>query len=119
MQPSCVVVFVASLVGQPPDLPPFVNKYSKAVTYYYKSPDPKLGTKMLKDLLRKENLEHPFFEKRKEVLVLNSALLGDIASGKPEIVRAYEAAFADAPVAGRDRRATDRGRQRNGALWRR
>jgi hypothetical protein len=101
MQTSCVVVLVAGFVGQPADVPPFVKQYSKPTTFYYKSPDPRLGPKLLKELLKKENLEHPFFAMRGHVLVLLSALLGDIATGKPEIVRAYEAAFNDAAVAGR------------------
>jgi len=93
--------WLLAVVAQPPDLPPFVKEYGKVGTYYYLNPDPKLGPKMLKDLLRKENLEHPFFVKNDQVLLLIGAQLGDIATGKPEIVREYEGAFVDAPPAGR------------------
>jgi hypothetical protein len=98
---SYVVLLVTSLVGQPPDLPPFVKEHAKTVTFYYQSPDPGLGPKLLKELLKKENLEHPWFAKNDYALLLNAALLGDIAAGKPKLVRAYEAAFTDAPPAGR------------------
>jgi hypothetical protein len=92
---------IAGLLGQPGDLPPFIKEYSKTATYYYQAPDPSLGPKMLRELLKKENLGHPWFAKRPEVLTLIGAQLGDIATGHPEVVRAYEAAFADAPAAGR------------------
>jgi hypothetical protein len=98
---SYVVVLVTSLVGQPPDLPPFVKEHAKTVTFYYQSPDPGLGPKLLKELLKKENLEHPWFAKNDYALLLNAALLGDIAADKPKVVREYEAAFTDAPLAGR------------------
>jgi uncharacterized protein (TIGR03066 family) len=55
---------------------------------------------MLKELLKRENLEHPFFANNDHLLNINAALLGDIAAGKPKMVRAYEAAFIDAPPAG-------------------
>jgi hypothetical protein len=90
-----------ALLAQPPDLPPFVKEYNKVGTYYYLKPDPKLGPKMLKEVLRKENLEHPFFVKNDQVPLLIAAQLGDIATGKPDIVREYETTFADAPPGGR------------------
>jgi hypothetical protein len=83
------------------DLPPFVTKYTKTVTFYYKSPDPELGPKLLKELLKKENIEHPWFVGKDNVLMLNGAVFGDIAAGHPKIVRQYESAFVDAPLAGR------------------
>src|SRR5713226_4807863 len=101
VHPSYVVVLIAGMLGQPPDLPPFVKAHAKTVTFYYQSPDPRLGPKLLKDLLTKENLEHPWFAKNQYALLLNAALLGDIAAGKPKVVREYEAAFADSPPAGR------------------
>jgi uncharacterized protein (TIGR03066 family) len=55
---------------------------------------------MLKELLKKEYLEHPFFANNDHLRNINAALLGDIAAGKPKIVRAYEAAFLEAPPAG-------------------
>jgi hypothetical protein len=94
-------VLLAAVVAQAPDLPPFVKEYSRVGTFYYQKPDPTLGTKMLRELLRKENLEHAFFAQRTEVLPLVASQLGDIANGHPEIVREYEAAFADATPAGR------------------
>src|SRR5436190_4399228 len=91
-----------AVVAQPaPGLPPFVQQYSKTATYYYLKPDPSLGPKMLAELLKKENLEHPFFVRNDQVHLLMGAQLGDIATGHPEVVRAYEKAFADAPPKGR------------------
>src|SRR5262249_8845483 len=97
---SCTVL-LAITVAQPPDLPPFVKTYSRVGTYYYTDPDPKIGPKMLKELLKKENLEHAFCVKNEHGLTLTGAQLGDIASGKREVVREYETAFAEAAPAGR------------------
>lgn len=77
------------------------REFAPAITFYYKSPEPALGPKMLAELLKSENLEHPWFKKNGHVLVLVAAQLGDIAAGKPKIVRQYEAAFATAPLTGR------------------
>ena len=96
-----VIVLSAAFLGQAAELPPFVKEHARTVTYYYQSPDPGLGPKLLRELLRKENVEHPWFVKNQYALMLNAAILGDIAAGKPKMVREYEAAFADAPVAGR------------------
>src|SRR5262245_28074093 len=71
------------------------------MTYYYTSPDPELGPKLLTDLLRKGNVDHPWFANKDHVLFLIGAQLGDMAAGRPKAVRAYEAALADAPLAGR------------------
>lgn len=90
-----------TLTAQPKDVPPFVKEFSQVGTFYYQKPDPKLGPKMLKALLQKENLEHPFFAERPEVLQLIAAQIGDIGTGKSDIVREYESAFPDAPPAGR------------------
>src|SRR5207245_1871414 len=95
MLSSLAVVLLASAVGQPPDLPPFAKEHAKTLTFYYKAPDPALGPKLLKELLKEENLQHPLFKKDDNyVLRLNAALLGDIARGQPKIVREYEAAYA-------------------------
>src|SRR5262245_38066134 len=101
MSTSPILLLLAGLVSQQPDLPNFAKEYSKIGTFYYLDPDPQIGPKMLKDLLKKENLEHPFFVKRDDVPGLLGAQIGDIGAGKPEIVREYEAAFADATPAGR------------------
>jgi hypothetical protein len=95
------LVLASLCVGQPPEVPPVVREYSKRLTFYYREPDPALGPRLLKELLKKENLEHPWFGRRADVLRVISGQLGDIARGKPEIVRAYEAEFAAAPPAGR------------------
>jgi hypothetical protein len=101
MYASHLVVVIAGLAGQPPTQPPFFKEYAKAATFYYKSPDPALGPRMLKALLQKENLEHPWFATNGHVLNLIAGQLADIAAGRPQIVREYEAAFAGAPTAGR------------------
>src|SRR5262249_27041037 len=64
-------------------------------------PDPALGPKLLQELLKKENLEHPWFAKNDHVLNLIASQLGDIAAGKPKLVRAYEAAWNSASLPGR------------------
>jgi len=101
MCPSQLLVVIASVVGQPPAPPPFFGQYAKAATFYYQSPDPALGPKMLKELLKKENIEHPWFAKNEHVLNLIAGQLGDIAAGKAKTVRSYEAAFSDTATAGR------------------
>jgi hypothetical protein len=96
----CVTPWAAA--AEPPaSQPPLFAEYAKRVTYFYKSPDPALGPRMLKELLKPENLEHPFFEKNAHVLTIVSVQLAAIATGRPKLVREYEAAFADAPLAGR------------------
>jgi hypothetical protein len=99
--PSLVLTVLAAQVAQPGGQPPFVTEYVQKATFYYKDPDPELGPKMLKAILAKENLEHPFFVKNAFILDLIAAQIGDIGAGHPKVVRAYEAAFADAPPAGR------------------
>lgn len=101
MHSTLPLMVVLGLAGQAEELPPFVKEYVKTATYYYTAPDPSLGPKMLKALLEKENLEHAWFKKHDQVLVLIGAQLGDIAAGHPKIIREYEAAFADAPTLGR------------------
>jgi uncharacterized protein (TIGR03066 family) len=100
MYTSSALLLVASLLSQPPAPPQSVRELAKTATFYYTAPDPDFGPKMLKELLKKENLEHPFFAENDHVLNINAALLGDIAAGKPKIVREYEAAFLEAPPAG-------------------
>jgi hypothetical protein len=101
MLTSLVIVMVGGCVGQQPDQPPFFAKYGQPMMHYYESPDPGLGTAMLKDLLRKENIDHPWFTKQEHVLNIIAAMLGDIAAGNRQIVRQYEAEYAGAPLAGR------------------
>src|SRR5262245_51695505 len=93
--------FLAALVAQPMEPPPFVKQFSRIGTYYYLDPDPKTGPKMLTELLKKENLEHPLFTRNDQLHLLLGAQLGDIAIGHPEIVREYEKAFAGASPKGR------------------
>src|SRR5262249_50259272 len=97
---SGALFLVASLVGQPPGPPQSFRAFAKAATFYYTAPDPAFGPRMLKELLKRENLEHPFFANNDHLQNINAALLGDIAAGKPRIGRAYEAAFVEAPPAG-------------------
>jgi len=100
--PTTLAIFlVAGLLGQSPDVPQFLKDLSESSAYYYKSPDPSLGPKMLKALLKKENLEHPWFAQNGYVMGLISAQLGDIAAGNPKIVREYEANLPGATLAGR------------------
>jgi hypothetical protein len=101
MHATCLLALAAGLIAQPPDLPPFVKEHVHQMMNYYRKPDPGLGPKLLKDLLRKENIGHPWFAANEHPLNLISAQFGDIAIGKPKLVREYEAAFADAPPLGR------------------
>jgi hypothetical protein len=98
MSTAPLMLAISVLVGQP--TPPLFREYQKAMTFYYLAPDPALGPRMLKDLLKKENLEHPWFAKNEPVLHLIAVQLGYIAAGKPAIVRKYEALFPGAPPAG-------------------
>jgi len=102
MLTTATVCLLAVLGQEPPEgPPPFVKEFSRVGTYYYQNPDPKLGPKMLKELIRKENLEHPFFVRNDQVPILIGAQIGDIGAGHPEIVREYEGLFADASPNGR------------------
>jgi hypothetical protein len=101
MSAALSAILIAGLLGQTPDVPPFLTDFSQSAMSYYKAPDPTLGPKMLNTLLKKENIEHPWFTQNAHVLRLIAAQLGDIATGNPKIVREYEAAFSDAPLAGR------------------
>lgn len=82
-------------------VPPVIVEYSEAMMFFYEKPDPKLGPKLLRELLKAENITHPWFQKRPDVLRVIGAQLGDIASGKSELVREYEAAYAVANLTGR------------------
>jgi hypothetical protein len=91
-------------LAQPPKKdppPPFFQQYAQVGMNFYKNPDPKLGPKMLKDLLKKENLEHSMFARDDFTLILIGAQIGDIVTGKPELVRECEAMFADTTPRGR------------------
>jgi hypothetical protein len=101
MKTTWTALLLAGVIGQATNLPPFVQKYSKLVTSYYKAPNPELGPKMLHELLKEENLTHAWFQKNPHVLELIAAQLGDIGLKKPAIVRKYDEAFAVAPPAGR------------------
>jgi hypothetical protein len=101
MSSTISTILLVGLLGQTPDMPPFLGEFSQTAMTYYKAPDPTLGPKMLSALLKKENIEHPWIAQNAHVLRLIAAQLGDIATGNPKIVREYEAAFPDAPPAGR------------------
>jgi uncharacterized protein (TIGR03066 family) len=101
MLAAIVVVLAGGLAGQRADTPPFFREWGQRMTYYYKAPDPELGPAMLKDLLKPENIGHPRLAKDEHLRLLVGAQLGDIAAGKPRVVRAYEGAFADATTDGR------------------
>jgi hypothetical protein len=101
MHGPVALVLIAALISQADELPSFLQERGKLLTYYYKSPNPELGPQLLKELIAKKNLEHPWFAGREHVLHLLSAQLGDIAAGRPAIVRKYEAALANASPPGR------------------
>ena len=43
MHTTFALLLAASVVGQPPDWPPFAREYTKTLTFYYKSPDATQG----------------------------------------------------------------------------
>src|SRR5262245_46722455 len=96
-----VLALAALAAAQPPDLPPAVRQFGQTMNFYYKAPDPSLGPKLLHEMLRKENVEHPWFDQRADVVNIFGAMLGDVAAGKPKIVRAYEAEYVGASPRGR------------------
>ena len=98
---ACALFVAAALTGQQPDVPPFLKDPDTNPSKYYQSPDPTRSPKILKEFLKKENVEHAWFAKNETVPLLIAAMIGDMAVGKPEIVHEYEAAFADAPPLGR------------------
>lgn len=97
MHTSSVVCLLSALVAQPPTS---FQEYAKTAMTYYTAPDPAFGPRLLKELLRKENLELPFFANNDHLLNIHAQLLGDIAAGKPKIVREYEDLFGKTPAAG-------------------
>ncbi|HET6324324.1 MAG TPA: hypothetical protein VFG04_06460 [Planctomycetaceae bacterium] len=101
MQLPVTTILLATLLLQPTELPQFLKQHEKVITYYYKSPQPELGPVLLKELLEKKNVEDPWFTDHEHVLHLVCAQLGDIAAGKPKLVRKYEAAFSNASRSGR------------------
>ncbi|MFL5328328.1 MAG: hypothetical protein ACJ8C4_05395 [Gemmataceae bacterium] len=99
---NCALMLLAGLAQtSPPQPPPIVFEFSKTTTFYYQKPDPSVALKLFHELIKKENAEHPWFADREHTLNLFAAQLGDIAARNPKIVREYEAAFAEASVAGR------------------
>jgi hypothetical protein len=93
-----MTVFAAN---QPVGRPPLIERGSKATTFYYRSPNPKLAVELLDEVLKKENLEHPWFRSRPDVLRIIAAQIGLIARGTPKLVRECEARFDRATPAGR------------------
>src|SRR5258706_12603017 len=90
-----------NVFAQQPELPPAVKEYSQFITYYYTNPQPEKARQMLVDIIKPENLEHPWYKDRGFVFQLMAANLGDIGYGKEEMVRFYESKFAGAPAGGK------------------
>ena len=76
MQTSFLLLLAANLIAQPNSQPPLFKEYAPKMMTYYRAPDPTMGPKMLKDLLKEENIAHPWFEKNGHVLNLVAAQLG-------------------------------------------
>lgn len=92
---------LAIVLAQPGGPPEFIKQYAPFVTNYYKNPEPDKSIPLLEEFIKPENLSHPFFVQRIDLVPLIAQNLGDIATGKPKLVRAYEARFATATDAGR------------------
>lgn len=84
--------------NQPPPILPEATRMMK----YYEKPDPRRGVKLLKELLKPENLDHPMTTREDgHVLSILCEQLGYIAKGHPEIVREYEKLFANTTPTGK------------------
>jgi len=96
-----VASFACSAVAQQTDLPPAVKEYAPFITYYYTNPQPEKAKQMLVDIIKEENLEHPWYKDRAFVFQLMAANLGEIGYGQEKMVRYYESKFAGAPDGGK------------------
>lgn len=92
---------IAAVCAQQPDLPPAVKEYAPFITYYYTNPQPEKAKQMLVDIIKEENLVHPWYKDRGFVFQLMAANLGDIGYGQEKMVRYYESKFAGAPDGGK------------------
>ena len=101
MQLAILLAMTFCTADQPGSRPPLIQRGSKATTFYYRSPNPELAVELLDDVLKKENLEHPWFRDRPYVLRVIATQIGLIARGNPKIVRECEARFDGATPAGR------------------
>ncbi len=99
--------FVPTLVAAialwfpPVDLPPVVPAFGPKLENYYRKPDPKLAGQFLNELLKPENSGHKWFTVHADVWDIMGTQLGDLAKGREETVRQYEAAFPAASDKGR------------------
>jgi len=86
---------------QPQQHPPILPEATRMMKYY-ENPDPQRGVKLLKELLKPENLDHPMTSREDgHVLSVLCEQLGYIAKGHPEIVREYEKLFAGTTPTGK------------------
>ena len=101
MSVTCAVLLIAGFFGQNSGLPPIIEKYGGVMGAYYRAPKPDLAPELMACMISKENLEHPWFVNKDNVVQLLGSQLGDIARGNAKSVRDYESQFPDAPPAGR------------------
>jgi hypothetical protein len=85
----------------PVDLPPAVPEFGPRLETYYRKPDPKIAEQFLAELLKPENIDHKWFNDHADVLDIMGTQLGDLANGHEELVRRYEAAFAQTTLKGK------------------
>jgi hypothetical protein len=101
MHGSLALALAVTLICQESKYPPFIQDRQETMSNYYQSPDPELGPQLLKELLDKKNLDHPWVAANPHFIDVACAELGDIAAGKPKIVRKYEAYFDGTSTTGR------------------
>ncbi len=98
---AATLLTAAAFSFPPVDLPPVVPAFGGRLENYYRKPDPKIAEEFLVALLQPENLDHKWFDAHTDVLEIMGTQLGDLARGREEIVRRYEAAFAGTTVRGK------------------
>ncbi len=96
MLPFHALFVVASILGQPGNLPSFIKKYSRSMTFYYESTDPSRAMVMMKAFLEKSNIEDSWYENKAHVQAIIGSQFADIARGNPQVLRSYEEEFETA-----------------------
>ena len=98
---SPALIVLVCCLGQQGKPPQFFNQAAVKMMTYYQSGDPNQGREFLRDLLKPENINDPWFANQEHVHQMMGAQLGDIAIGNTNIVREYESKFSQTTVIGK------------------
>lgn len=101
MLPFHALFVVASILGQPGNLPPFIKNHSRTLTFFYEKPDPNLGPTLLKAFLDPNNIDDPWYQNKAHVTAIIASQFAEIARDQPKVIRAYEDLFPTASDSGR------------------